>query len=1002
MSTYKRVNGDYTIQTLGANTITFAGNVANAVTVVVDGNFTVTGNATLTGNISGDKLFNGTTSIEIPTASGNANITVGGVSNVAVFTTTGFNVSGVTSVSGNIIGGNINTAGLVSATGNVNGGNINTAGNVVITRDASVAQPTIRFTDTDTTGTAGTVLGAVEWFTSDVTAPGVSASMRATLVDTGGNSNVQILTGTPGSLAARVTVLHTGEVGIANAAPNTTFGVTGTAYISGNTTVLANISGGNLITPGLVTATGNITGANISTGGLLTATGNITGGNIITAGSVTAGAAGITATGNIRGGNLVSDGAITATGNINSTASLFAQDQLITQGNVTANNIVAGNIITTSVVNASSNISAAGNVTGSNLVTGGIVTATSNVRGGNLTTGGQVSATGNITTNTYFIGDGGFLSNVTAISNVTTSQITNGTTVMAVAGPNGNIFATINSVGNILVLATTGAVVTGVISATGNVIGSNVNTTGIVSATGNINGGNVNAGIGNFVTVIGAANADNLTSGTILSDRLSGTYTINVTGNVSGTAATVTGAAQPNVTSVGILSSLSVSGNIVGGNVNTSGVVSATGNIQGSNLTTPGNVSATGNIVTTAAISATGNITGGNILGGANVNASLFTGATVSVSGNITGGNIQTAGQVTATGNITGGNINLVSGTITLANSSVIKDTAGNAVAIGKSAGTTSQAASAVAIGYGAGSTTQGSAAIAIGLNAGASTQGINGIALGEQAAFSDQLSDAIAIGRNAGYLNQGSAAIAIGVNAGQTSQANNSIIINASGSALNQTVANTFTVAPVRNDVSNIGQILFYNTSSKEVTYGNTISISGNITSGNLITSGTTGLVSVNSITHTGTNAVGNIGSASSYFNQVFATATTALYADLAEKYTADQFYLPGTVVSFGGTAEVTASTTVNDRRIAGVVSAKPSYLMNAGLEAEHTAVVALQGRVPCLVQGPVAKGDMMVSAGNGRAQACDNPLTGAVIGKALENFDGVQGTIEVVVGRI
>ena len=146
----------------------------------------------------------------------------------------------------------------------------------------------------------------------------------------------------------------------------------------------------------------------------------------------------------------------------------------------------------------------------------------------------------------------------------------------------------------------------------------------------------------------------------------------------------------------------------------------------------------------------------------------------------------------------------------------------------------------------------------------------------------------------------------------------------------------------------------------------------------------------------------MGNIGSASNYFDQVFATATTALYADLAEKYTADQFYLPGTVVSFGGTAEVTASATVNDRRIAGVVSAKPSYLMNAGLEAEHTAVVALQGRVPCLVQGPVAKGDMMVSAGNGRAQACDNPLTGAVIGKALENFNGDQGTIEVVVGRI
>ena len=1037
MSTYKRVNGDYTIQTLGANTITFAGNVANAVTVVVDGNFTVTGNATLTGNISGDKLFNGTTSIEIPAANGNANITIGGVSNVAVFTTTGVNVSGVTSVSGNIVGGNINTAGVVSATGNVNGGNINTAGNVVITRDASVTQPTIRFQDTDTTGTAGTILGAVEWFTSDVTAPGVSASIQATLVDTGGNSNVQILTGTPGSLAARVTVLHTGEVGIANAAPNTTFGVTGTAYISGNTTVLANVAAGNISTGGLVTATGNITGGNINTAGLATVTGNVTGGNLITAGSISAGAAGITATGNVRGGNVVSDAVITATGNIASGASISAQDQITTQGNVIANNISAGNIINTGILNATSNVSAAGNVTGSNLVTGGSVTAVGAVTGGSINTAGLITAVGNITTSAFFVGDGGFLSNVTAISNVTTSQITNGTTVMAITGPNGNIFATVNAVGNILVLSDTGAFVTGTLSATGNVTGGNVNTAGIVSATGNINGGNVNAGIGNFTTILGAANANALTSGTVSSDRLSGSYVINVTGNVSGTAATVTNAAQANITSLGTLTSLAVTGNVTGGNLVTGGAVSATGAVTGAAITgtsltvSTGNVTA-GNLILSGAIvdsaqldiqttalnanivltpNGTGNVNIGRMSASGNITSAAFYGplvgavssaTTVSATGNITGGNINTAGQVTATGNITGGNINLVSGTITLANSSIIKDTAGNAVAIGKSAGTTSQAASAVAIGYGAGSTTQGSAAIAIGLNAGASTQGINGIALGEQAAFSDQLSDAIAIGRNAGYLDQGSAAIAIGVNAGQTSQANNSIIINASGSALNQTVANTFTVAPVRNDVSNIGQILFYNTSSKEVTYGNTISISGNITSGNLITSGTTGLVSVNSITHTGTNAVGNIGSASSYFNQVFATATTALYADLAEKYTADQFYLPGTVVSFGGTAEVTASTTVNDRRIAGVVSAKPSYLMNAGLEAEHTAVVALQGRVPCLVQGPVAKGDMMVSAGNGRAQACDNPLTGAVIGKALENFDGVQGTIEVVVGRI
>jgi hypothetical protein len=179
-------------------------------------------------------------------------------------------------------------------------------------------------------------------------------------------------------------------------------------------------------------------------------------------------------------------------------------------------------------------------------------------------------------------------------------------------------------------------------------------------------------------------------------------------------------------------------------------------------------------------------------------------------------------------------------------------------------------------------------------------------------------------------------------------------------------------------------------------------LSVTGNVTSGNLITSGTTGTLSVNNITHTGTNAVGNIGSASSYFNQVFATATTALYADLAEKYAADAEYTPGTVVSFGGDHEVTQSTSDGDRRVAGVVSANPSYLMNAGLDSDHVAVVALQGRVPCMVTGKVRKGDMMVSAGNGRARAESDPSTGSVIGKALENFDGDSGTIEVVVGRI
>ena len=79
-----------------------------------------------------------------------------------------------------------------------------------------------------------------------------------------------------------------------------------------------------------------------------------------------------------------------------------------------------------------------------------------------------------------------------------------------------------------------------------------------------------------------------------------------------------------------------------------------------------------------------------------------------------------------------------------------------------------------------------------------------------------------------------------------------------------------------------------------------------------------------------------------------------------------------------------------------------RPSYLMNAALQAEHRAAVALTGRVPTRVIGPVAKGDMMVSAGNGQAQASASPAMGTVIGKAVEDFDGKSGTIEIAVGRL
>lgn len=333
MSTYKRVAGNLVVQTVGAtDTVTFQGLTANAATIIIDGNLTVTGNAALTGNISGDNIFNGTTSIAIPAPSGNANITVGGTSNIAVFSTGGVNIAGYMSASGNVTGANLITA------GNVTGANLNTSGNVWISRDASVGQPTIRFSDTDIDIVDGQVFGAVEWFTNDASSGArVTAGVRAVATGVLGNANVQILTSTGGAAAtAKVTIDNIGNVGIANLAPLHTLAVTGTMYGSSTLSVAGNITGGNLTTAGQASVTGNVVGGNITTVGLITATGNITGGNLITAGLVSAGATGITATGNVRGGNIVSDAQVSSTGNI------YAGGNLTTQGNVSATGTLIG------------------------------------------------------------------------------------------------------------------------------------------------------------------------------------------------------------------------------------------------------------------------------------------------------------------------------------------------------------------------------------------------------------------------------------------------------------------------------------------------------------------------------------------------------------------------------------------------------------------------------------------------------------------------------------
>ena len=126
---------------------------------------------------------------------------------------------------------------------------------------------------------------------------------------------------------------------------------------------------------------------------------------------------------------------------------------------------------------------------------------------------------------------------------------------------------------------------------------------------------------------------------------------------------------------------------------------------------------------------------------------------------------------------------------------------------------------------------------------------------------------------------------------------------------------------------------------------------------------------------------------------------ATSAKYADLAEMYAADSEIDPGTVVMFAGEGKLKACDVAACTKVAGIVSTDPAHLMNS---AQQGVALAIAGRVPCKVIGPVEAGDMMISAGNGMAKAFDadvgSPALGTVIGKAIEDHVGDETTTGVI----
>jgi len=521
-------------------------------------------------------------------------------------------------------------------------------------------------------------------------------------------------------------------------------------------------------------------------------------------------------------------------------------------------------------------ISATGNIYGGNLIVTNSLTAgsfaptllssTGNVTGGNLLTGGIVSATGNVTGN-YFIGNGSQLTGVDA------TQIINGTSNVKVNGSGGNITHTVAGTANVGVWYNAGLSITGDLTVTGN-----------ATLSGNILG-------------------DRIQNGTTLIDIQTTNGNANITvGGTSNVAVFATTGAY-------ITGLNSVSGNVTGGNLLTGGLISATGTITGTSHLG-------------AVVSVTGNVTGGNIL-----NNGL-----ISSTGNSTAGNYLTAGLISATGNITGNYI--------LGNGSQLTGVDATQIINGTSNARVVSSGGNIAVGIG------GTANVAVFATTGAFITGVNSVS---------------------GNVTGGNLLTAGIMSAGGNIFAANIIVTGG-----------------------------FYDTGDHLIT---STAANANVT---LTPTGTGTIIANKDFTNGQANGVGNIGNATGYFNTIFGKATTAQYADLAELYSADAKYEPGTVLVFGGNNEVTVSTVSADPRVAGVVSTNPAHLMNSVLESEYKVAVALQGRVPTSVTGTIRKGDMMVTAGNGVAQASAAPAMGTVIGKALENFDGVSGTIEIVVGRL
>ena len=686
-ASYGNANVVANLAALGSNPVSTTGNVTGG-NLLTAGLISATGNITsnyfigngslLTGVTvaAGTSIVNGTSNVAVG-ASGNATVSIAGTSNVVVWATTGSYITGLSSVSGNVTGGNVLTAGLISATGNLYGGNILNSGISSVTGNI----------------TGGNILTAgLISATGNITGGNVNTSA---LRPTSGALTISTVTGnlnlspTSGNIVVNSTYINgvvdpVQDQDVATKKYVDNFATTAITYHqavnAASTTTMATTTGGSITytqpngagngVGALLTTTGAfnlIDTANVQTVGtriLVKNEANSVFNGIYTWSNATAivrstdadeyGANSVTQLslndyffvldGNVNKGAAYICDAPTGTitfGTSNITFAQFSSSQTYT-ANTSAGISVAGTVInakvdnTTTAFDGSGNISvkASANLTTPNIgaATGTSLSVTANVTGGNLLTAGLISATSTITS----------AANITG-GNVLTAGLISSTGTITGSSHLGSVVSVTANItgGNVL----TGGVIssTGTITSAANITGGNVLFgSGIVSGTGNIYGGNIigtlapttlnasgNITGGNLLTGGLISATANITGGNITTGGL-----ITATGNIT-SAANVTGG---NILTGGIMSS---TGNAIHGNILTGGLISATANITGGNITTAGLITASGNITSIS------NIAGGNIL----------TGGLISATANITGGNILTGGLITATGNITGGNL---------------------------------------------------------------------------------------------------------------------------------------------------------------------------------------------------------------------------------------------------------------------------------------------------------------------------------------------------------